>query len=149
MPTVAATALSDYIARVFAATGSPEDEARRVAEHLVGANLRGHDSHGVIRAPSYVANAASGMLKPDGPAMDLMPLTSLSPIVRRGGRLTFAPRVSRRHCLSAWCWHALPCLRRGPLTGPSSCSTKSPRISTKRVGARSLTRSNPWTSSHG
>ena len=64
MPNVSATALGDYIARIFAATGSPEGEARRVADHLVGANLRGHDSHGVIRAPAYVALAASGTLKP-------------------------------------------------------------------------------------
>ena len=64
MPTVAATALGAYIARIFAATGAPEDEARRVADHLVGANLRGHDSHGVIRVASYVALTAAGTLKP-------------------------------------------------------------------------------------
>ncbi|MGE3857584.1 MAG: Ldh family oxidoreductase [Dehalococcoidia bacterium] len=64
MPAVPAAALTDYIARIFAATGSPEDEARRVAEHLVGANLRGHDSHGVIRTPGYVNLASTGVLKP-------------------------------------------------------------------------------------
>ncbi|MFA7248906.1 MAG: Ldh family oxidoreductase [Dehalococcoidia bacterium] len=68
MPTVAATALTEYIARVFAATGSPDHEARRVAEHLVGANLRGHDSHGVIRAPAYVAYALDGTLRPGAAA---------------------------------------------------------------------------------
>ncbi len=64
MPSVPAAALTDYIARIFAATGSPADEAQRVAEHLVGANLRGHDSHGVIRTPGYVTLASTGVLKP-------------------------------------------------------------------------------------
>ena len=69
MPSVAAAALTDYIARIFAATGSPADEAQRVADHLVGANLRGHDSHGVIRTPGYVNLASTGVLKP-GAASD-------------------------------------------------------------------------------
>lgn len=68
MPAVPAAALTDYIARIFAATGSPEDEARRVADHLVGANLRGHDSHGVIRTPGYVNLASTGVLKPGAAA---------------------------------------------------------------------------------
>jgi uncharacterized oxidoreductase len=39
---------------VFAAAGCKPVEARRVASHLVESNLVGHDSHGVIRIPSYV-----------------------------------------------------------------------------------------------
>ena len=35
-----------------------------VAESLVDANLAGHDSHGVIRIPSYVASVRSGQVKP-------------------------------------------------------------------------------------
>jgi uncharacterized oxidoreductase len=34
--------------------GSSEQEARLTADHLVGANLAGHDSHGVGMAPRYV-----------------------------------------------------------------------------------------------
>jgi hydroxycarboxylate dehydrogenase B len=56
--------LADYIARIFAHTGSPDDEARMVAEHLVGANLRGHDSHGVIRTAGYVTAYHEGRLRP-------------------------------------------------------------------------------------
>jgi uncharacterized oxidoreductase len=40
--------------KVFAAAGCKPDEARRVGGRLVEANLVGHDSHGVIRIPSYV-----------------------------------------------------------------------------------------------
>ena len=69
MPLVPADALVEYITRIFAATGSPVDEARRVANHLVGANLRGHDSHGVIRVSAYVSLAAAGTLKPGAVAI--------------------------------------------------------------------------------
>ena len=35
-----------------------------VAAELVSANLRGHDSHGVLHLPRYPANIASGRLDP-------------------------------------------------------------------------------------
>lgn len=46
--------LEGFIARIFAATGCDATEAARISEHLVGANLAGHDSHGVVRVPRYV-----------------------------------------------------------------------------------------------
>lgn len=39
---------------VVAAMGSNAEESRLVADHLVGANLAGHDSHGVGMLPAYV-----------------------------------------------------------------------------------------------
>ncbi len=39
---------------IFHAAGCQPAEAERIASHLVEANLVGHDSHGVIRIPSYV-----------------------------------------------------------------------------------------------
>jgi hydroxycarboxylate dehydrogenase B len=39
--------LREFANRVVAAGGSSSEEASIVAEHLVEANLRGHDSHGV------------------------------------------------------------------------------------------------------
>ena len=45
------TALHDIASRVFSAAGSEPEEARVIADHLVGANLRGHDSHGVGLIP--------------------------------------------------------------------------------------------------
>ena len=44
--------------------GAPAEEAEIVAEHLVGANLAGHDSHGVIQIISYVDRIRKGQLKP-------------------------------------------------------------------------------------
>jgi uncharacterized oxidoreductase len=39
---------------IFAAAGCRAEESARVARYLVEANLVGHDSHGVIRVPSYI-----------------------------------------------------------------------------------------------
>lgn len=60
MPTFTADALTDFTTRLFAAAGVPEDEARTIAVNLVGANLRGHDSHGVMRVPQYLGFLAAG-----------------------------------------------------------------------------------------
>ena len=46
-------------------TGSSDAEARAVADHLVDANLAGHDSHGVGMLPHYVRNLKSGGLYPN------------------------------------------------------------------------------------
>ena len=46
--------LKEYTHTIFAAAGCSDHEAARVAEHLVEANLVGHDSHGVIRIARYI-----------------------------------------------------------------------------------------------
>jgi uncharacterized oxidoreductase len=46
--------LRDFTAAIFHAAGCRTSEAQCIAAHLVEANLVGHDSHGVIRVPSYV-----------------------------------------------------------------------------------------------
>jgi uncharacterized oxidoreductase len=48
--------LHALVCAVLGATGSDEREAGIVADHLVEANLRGHDSHGVGMLPTYVRN---------------------------------------------------------------------------------------------
>ena len=56
---------ADYLAevgkRIFVAVGAPEDVAAHVAASLVESNLVGHDSHGVIRIPTYIARTREGM----------------------------------------------------------------------------------------
>jgi uncharacterized oxidoreductase len=51
-------------ARVLAAAGGREPDARVVADHLVDANLAGHDSHGIGMLPHYVRAIAAGLLDP-------------------------------------------------------------------------------------
>jgi hydroxycarboxylate dehydrogenase B len=46
--------LQRLVSDIFAAAGCSPAEHERIAHYLVEANLVGHDSHGVIRVPSYV-----------------------------------------------------------------------------------------------
>jgi uncharacterized oxidoreductase len=46
--------LRQLVQKVFATAGCRDHEASRIAHYLVEANLVGHDSHGVIRVPSYI-----------------------------------------------------------------------------------------------
>ena len=57
--------LTDLLAAILARAGAEPERARICAEHLVSANLKGHDSHGVGMAPSYVRWIAAGKLKPN------------------------------------------------------------------------------------
>ena len=54
MPFIKSELLTELATRLFVASGVPEPDAIVVAKHLVGANLRGHDSHGVMRVPQYL-----------------------------------------------------------------------------------------------
>lgn len=66
MPTFDAATLEAFTRQIFLAAGAPESGAAAVAEHLVAANLMGHDSHGVIRIPWYVGDIRRGLLNPNG-----------------------------------------------------------------------------------
>ncbi|WP_428535769.1 malate/lactate/ureidoglycolate dehydrogenase [Rhodopila sp.] len=62
LPPHALKALTHLIARRM---GSEEAEAAQVADHLVRANLAGHDSHGVGMIPTYVRLLRDGLLVPN------------------------------------------------------------------------------------
>lgn len=57
--------LCRFVTRVFVAAGADEAFAKETAEHLVLANLKGHDSHGVGMLPTYVGNIVRGNLHPN------------------------------------------------------------------------------------
>lgn len=65
MPTVEADALREYAQRIFVAARVPAAGATAVAEHLVEANLKGHDSHGVVRIPAYLQAVQTGRIEPE------------------------------------------------------------------------------------
>jgi len=46
--------LSAFVAAIFSAVGLAKDHADEWAKMLVWANLRGTDSHGIIRIPRYI-----------------------------------------------------------------------------------------------
>jgi uncharacterized oxidoreductase len=54
VPTIAPDQLESFATQLLQAGGLDQSEAALVAKSLVGANLRGHDSHGVMRIPSYL-----------------------------------------------------------------------------------------------
>jgi len=64
MPTFSPDTLRRTAQLILEAAGTPPDLAQVVSESLVEANLVGHDSHGVIRLPSYVALVRQGQVKP-------------------------------------------------------------------------------------
>jgi len=65
MPTLDAHSLHAFVAEIFTAAGCSKEEGGRIAASLVAANLAGHDSHGVVRVPRYVAWLREGLVRAD------------------------------------------------------------------------------------
>jgi LDH2 family malate/lactate/ureidoglycolate dehydrogenase len=63
--TARAEPLRHFSKQLLMAGGAPEDIAALVARHLVDGNLCGHDSHGVLRIPTYIDAIKRGNLVPD------------------------------------------------------------------------------------
>lgn len=57
--------LHAYVCTIFAALGSDARESGLMADHLVKANLYGHDSHGISLIPLYVRMVCEGKVKPN------------------------------------------------------------------------------------
>ena len=64
MPTISATELEELAIAAFVQADVPCDDADLVARLLVKANLAGHDSHGVVRIPSYLECISAGRIRP-------------------------------------------------------------------------------------
>ena len=65
MPTFTAHGLQTLSHLIATRMGSEAVEAAEVADHLVRANLAGHDSHGVGMLPAYVRLLKAGLLVPN------------------------------------------------------------------------------------
>lgn len=57
------TALQDYVQRLLAAAETPAEIAATVAASLVDADLKGVESHGILRVPHYLDLIRQGYLK--------------------------------------------------------------------------------------
>ena len=55
--------LLEFARECFRRVGVPEEDAGIIADHLVLANLRGVDSHGVIRIPYYIEGVEKGYVR--------------------------------------------------------------------------------------
>lgn len=67
MPEISPMELIAYVESILVAAGAPEHDSAIVAAHLVESNLKGHDSHGVVRLPVYVSGVQRGFTKPGTP----------------------------------------------------------------------------------
>ena len=65
MPLLQSSTLIEFVGRIFAAAGAPQDIAHLVAASLVSSDLVGHDSHGSVRVRQYLDAIRRGDLKPD------------------------------------------------------------------------------------
>jgi len=93
MPTIDSGRLESTATRIFEGLGAPPSDAAWIGRLLVLANLRGHDSHGVIRIPQYAEGVKTGGIDPRSP----MTVTAETPVTARldGGR-GFGQVVARR-----------------------------------------------------
>lgn len=64
MPLITPAALTAFSNALFVAAGVPAEAADMVSRSLVGANLRGYDSHGVMRLPFYIGAIQDGRVNP-------------------------------------------------------------------------------------
>src|SRR5438094_6056557 len=91
MPVVDAEDLKALATAVYEAARTPPEHAKIVVAHQVGANLAGHDPHGVILLPTYVQRIDRGHIVPAArPAMIGETPTTLAV----NGRWGFGPVVS-------------------------------------------------------
>jgi hydroxycarboxylate dehydrogenase B len=93
VPNLPAPQLENLATRIFTALGAPDADARWLATLLVRANLRGHDSHGVIRIPQYVGAVRQSQINPR-PTLEVRQDTPTTAVV--DGDLGFGQVVARR-----------------------------------------------------
>jgi len=66
MPAILPDRLKSFVGAILSASGSNDYETKIVADHLVEANLKGHDSHGVGMIPLYIDDRKAGILRTNG-----------------------------------------------------------------------------------
>ena len=67
MPNVSAERLMDIAKALLQAAGASAEEAATIARYNIGANLVGHDSHGIILIPTYIDRIKAGHIMPGAP----------------------------------------------------------------------------------
>ncbi len=64
MPNVSAAKLIEVAQGLLVAAGASQEEAAVIARYNIGANLVGHDSHGIILIPTYIDRIKAGHIVP-------------------------------------------------------------------------------------
>ncbi len=84
MLTIHHEVLRKFVYDMNIAAGGVEEDAQIVSNHVVDSNLMGHDSHGVIHAPSY-ANGMKG--SPSADKMEIVRETPATAVINANGAL--------------------------------------------------------------
>ncbi|MGO9645958.1 MAG: Ldh family oxidoreductase [Candidatus Bathyarchaeia archaeon] len=96
-PILTAEELTNLARDILEAAGATKDEARIVSGSLVGANLAGVDSHGVLRLTSYVQGLRNGVIR-SGVKNEIVKETSSSLLINGNwgfGQVVCADAMSR------------------------------------------------------
>lgn len=93
MPTIQADRLQNIAAQLLIGSGASEEEAEIVSKHSIGANLAGHDSHGIIQIPTYINRVKRGHIIP-GADFDIIRESSTTTVI--DGNWGFGYVVSER-----------------------------------------------------
>ncbi len=95
MPNIPAPRLKRICRDIVIKMGASEEEANTVAEHQIGANLAGHDSHGIILLASYADRIRKGHIVP-GAKIEVLNETPTT--ARINGNWGFGQVVQTRAC---------------------------------------------------
>ena len=93
MPKVAADRLEKIAATLLQGAGASAEESAIIAKHSIGANLAGHDSHGIIQIPVYIDRVKKGHIVP-GAAFEIVRETPCTTVIN--GNWGFGYVVSER-----------------------------------------------------
>lgn len=93
MPVLSAAALRKLLQHHLLRVDTPADTARQVADNLVEASLKGHDSHGVTLLPRYINAIEAGDLDPHA---ELRLLRDEGPLVSFHGQRGFGQLLGQQ-----------------------------------------------------
>jgi LDH2 family malate/lactate/ureidoglycolate dehydrogenase len=92
VPAIDELELRAFAERVLRAAGLAEDQALATAEGLTFANLRGVDSHGLVRLPQYTASIRESGINP-APSVRIAARDGATALVDADGGYGFAPTL--------------------------------------------------------
>jgi LDH2 family malate/lactate/ureidoglycolate dehydrogenase len=78
-------ALRERVTALYRAVGLPDEHAALVADTLVRADMWGHSSHGVMRAPWYLDRVRNGVMKPVNEAVRVVDAGAIAVVDGREG----------------------------------------------------------------
>ena len=93
MKTYTEASLARLAATVMEAGGCSADEAATVGRRLASANVMGHDSHGVLRVPQYIAQLREGSIRAN---QSVSVVTDRAAVLVLDGKLGFGQVVGEQ-----------------------------------------------------